>query len=157
MSFPFERNNLYIWHSSQCINVMSYGTTCLNTLHTSSTKRLWSTTDRLLFTGANNHSSVASATSPDGTITLILPLAMVLNKSSKDVLGSVLSRVPNNDQSLGSTRIARPYLDVPHHYQHEVNETNHMHKIISIMKMWRGVPHLHVGGNRNQAIKFDRR
>ena len=64
--------------------------------------------------------------------------------------------VPNNDQVLGSTQRATPFLHVPHHYQHEVNETNHMHKIITIMKKWSGVPHLHAGGNGNQAIKLHR-
>ena len=68
----------------------------------------------------------------------------------------ILSRVPNNDQVLGSTWIATAFLHVPHHYQHEVNETNHVHKIITIMEKWSGVPHFHAGGNGNQAIKFNR-
>ena len=55
--------------------------------------------------------------------------------------------VPNNDQVLGSTPIATPFLHVPHHYQHKVNETNYVHKIMIIMKKWSGVPHLHVGRN----------
>ena len=80
----------------------SYRTNCLNTLHTSSTKRLRSTTDRLTLQGpTNTRSSVAFANSPDGAITLTPPLAMVLNKSSKDVLGSAWNTVQGTKQRPG--------------------------------------------------------
>ena len=81
---------------------------------------------------------------------------MVLNKSSKTHLGQpgILSRVPNNDQVLRSTRKATPFLHVPRHYQHEANETSHVHKIMTIMKKWSVVPHLHADGDGNQAMKF---
>ena len=94
---------------------------------------------------------------PVGAITLSPPLAIALNKSSKDATGSVRNTVQGTKQPcLGSTWTAMPFFKVPHYYQHKVNEMNHVQKIITIIKKWSEVPQLHPGRNGNQAIKFHR-
>ena len=113
------------------------------------TKRLRSDHDRLSLQGpTNTHSGVASARSLQMAQSLYhrqLQWWWINHQKTCFSHPGILSMVPNNDQVLGSTRIATPLLHVPNQYQYELKETNHVHKIMTIFKMWNGVPHINAG------------
>ena len=114
--FLFENTNLSIQHSSNCINVPTLLTwwtlgeneinifffTSYNIVsnelfkhptqvtHRETVIHYWQT---CLQGPTNTRSTVASTSSPDGVITLTPPFAMVLNKSSKVLLGSAWNTV----------------------------------------------------------------